>query len=317
MRIVMIGGTGHVGTYLVPRLVEAGHEVICVSRGESEPYQFHSAWGQVQRVTLNRDIEEQEGKFGKRIQEFEADAVIDMICFTPQSARQLVTALRGRVQHLLVCGTIWIHGRSRQVPTEEAHNRNAFEEYGIQKEQMTAYLLDEARCNRMPITVLHPGHIVGPGWIPVNPLGNFNPQVFTTLARGDQLAFPTLGMETLHHVHADDVAQAFEQTLTHWSTAVGEDFHVTSGAALTLRGYAEAVASWFGQEPYLTFLAGDEWKTGFSATDIEKTWEHLEHSPNCSIDKARKLLDYQPRYTSLAAIYEALQWLIQHEVILP
>lgn len=30
MRIVVIGGTGHVGTYLVPRLMEGGHEVICV-----------------------------------------------------------------------------------------------------------------------------------------------------------------------------------------------------------------------------------------------------------------------------------------------
>lgn len=33
MRGVIIGGTGHVGTYLVPRLVETGHEVICVTRG--------------------------------------------------------------------------------------------------------------------------------------------------------------------------------------------------------------------------------------------------------------------------------------------
>ncbi|MCA9890882.1 MAG: NAD-dependent epimerase/dehydratase family protein, partial [Anaerolineae bacterium] len=35
MKVVVIGGTGHVGTYLVPRLVEAGHEVVCISRGES------------------------------------------------------------------------------------------------------------------------------------------------------------------------------------------------------------------------------------------------------------------------------------------
>jgi tetracycline resistance efflux pump len=27
MRVVIIGGTGHVGTFLVPRLVMAGHEV--------------------------------------------------------------------------------------------------------------------------------------------------------------------------------------------------------------------------------------------------------------------------------------------------
>jgi uncharacterized protein YbjT (DUF2867 family) len=28
MRVVVIGGTGHVGTYLVPRLVARGHEVV-------------------------------------------------------------------------------------------------------------------------------------------------------------------------------------------------------------------------------------------------------------------------------------------------
>ena len=32
-RVVVIGATGHVGTYLVPRLVRAGHEVIAMSRG--------------------------------------------------------------------------------------------------------------------------------------------------------------------------------------------------------------------------------------------------------------------------------------------
>ena len=35
MRIVVIGGSGHLGTYLVPRLVGAGHEVINVSRAPS------------------------------------------------------------------------------------------------------------------------------------------------------------------------------------------------------------------------------------------------------------------------------------------
>ena len=35
MRVVIIGGSGHVGTYLVPRLVEAGHKVINLSRGDS------------------------------------------------------------------------------------------------------------------------------------------------------------------------------------------------------------------------------------------------------------------------------------------
>jgi uncharacterized protein YbjT (DUF2867 family) len=30
MRVLVIGGTGHVGTYMIPRLVHLGHEVIVV-----------------------------------------------------------------------------------------------------------------------------------------------------------------------------------------------------------------------------------------------------------------------------------------------
>ena len=44
-RAVIVGGSGHVGTYLVPRLVEAGFDVINVTRGKREPYQPHAAWG--------------------------------------------------------------------------------------------------------------------------------------------------------------------------------------------------------------------------------------------------------------------------------
>ena len=43
MRVVVIGGTGHVGTYMVPRLVEQGFEVVVISRQEREPYQPHGA----------------------------------------------------------------------------------------------------------------------------------------------------------------------------------------------------------------------------------------------------------------------------------
>ncbi|MGI6480617.1 MAG: NAD-dependent epimerase/dehydratase family protein [Sphaerochaetaceae bacterium] len=37
MKVVLIGATGHIGTYLVPRLVEAGHSVTAVSSGERAP----------------------------------------------------------------------------------------------------------------------------------------------------------------------------------------------------------------------------------------------------------------------------------------
>jgi nucleoside-diphosphate-sugar epimerase len=315
MRVVVIGATGHVGGYLVPRLVEAEHEVIAISRGQHKLYRQHSAWKSARQVVMEREAEEAAGAFGQHIADLQPDAVIDMICFTQRSARHLVEALRGRVQHFLMCGTIWVHGHSVQVPTAEDRSRHPFGEYGVQKAEIEAYLLKEARLHGFPATVLHPGHIVGTGWAPLNPAGHFNPQVFVQLARGEELALPNLGLETVHHVHADDVAQAFMQALANWNNAVGESFHVVSPAALTLRGYAEAVAGWFGQAASLRFLPWEEWRTTVAEAEALQTWDHIAHSPNCSIEKARRLLNYAPRYNSLQAVYEAVTWLVDHEVI--
>ncbi len=312
MRVVIIGGTGHVGTYLVPRLVAAGHEVINVSRNERAPYNPHSAWKDVKHVTIDRTTAEADGAFGPAIRDLEPDAVIDMICFKLESAQHLVEALRGNVQHFLHCGTIWVHGPSVEVPTTEMQPRHPFGEYGIQKAEIEAYLLKEARQNWFPATCLHPGHIVGPGWVPLNPAGHFNPVVFEKLAHGEELALPNIGMETVHHVHADDVAQAFMQALANWVAAIGESFHVVSSAAMTLRGYAEATAGWFGKEPNLKFLPWEAWKATVSEEEAQATWDHIAHSPNCSIAKARRMIDYQPRYSSLQAVKESVQWLVEN-----
>ena len=67
MRVVVIGGTGHIGSYLVPRLVEAGHGVTVLTRGQREPYRRHAAWEHVQRVVVDRPAEELAGTFGRRM----------------------------------------------------------------------------------------------------------------------------------------------------------------------------------------------------------------------------------------------------------
>jgi NAD(P)-dependent dehydrogenase (short-subunit alcohol dehydrogenase family) len=89
-RIVVIGATGHVGTFLVPRLVRAGHEVAALSRGTRGPYLPAPEWRAVQRVAVDRAAEDAAGVFGDRIAALAPDAVVDMLCFTPESARQLV-----------------------------------------------------------------------------------------------------------------------------------------------------------------------------------------------------------------------------------
>jgi nucleoside-diphosphate-sugar epimerase len=311
-RVVVIGGSGHVGTYLVPRLVEAGHDVICVSRGKQETYQPNRAWSFVRNVTLDRTSEEAAATFGANIAALDADIVIDMICFTLPSARHLVEALKGRVQHFLHCGTIWVYGSNPAVPASEDQPHNPFGDYGIQKAAIESYLLGEARRSGFPATVFRPGHIVGPGWDILNPAGNFNSAVFSQIARGEVLQIPNFGMETVHHVHADDIAQLIMRAIGCWSNAVGEAFNAVSPQALNLRGYAEAMYRWLGHEPKLEFMPFEQWKALQKPEDAKATWEHIVRSPSHSIEKARKLFGYEPRYSSLQAVQESVSWLIEH-----
>ncbi|HEX6361090.1 NAD-dependent epimerase/dehydratase family protein [Actinophytocola sp.] len=310
--VMVLGGTGHIGGYLVPRLVEAGHEVTVLTRGKATPYRSDGAWSRVTTVVADRVEEEAAGTFGARVRDLEPDVVIDLICFTLDSARQIVDALDGRVRHFLHCGTIWVHGPSAEVPTTEQAPRRPFGDYGVQKAAIEAYLLDRAQRNGFPATVLHPGHISGPGWVPINPAGNLELDIYRRLAEGAEVVLPNLGMETLHHVHADDVAQSFTAAMANRSVAVGESFHVVSPAALTLRGYAEAVAGWYGREADLAFLPWEQWRDTVEPDVAGATWDHIAHSPNSSIAKAVRLLDYRPRYSSLQAVREALEWLAAH-----
>jgi nucleoside-diphosphate-sugar epimerase len=315
MRVAIIGGTGHIGSYLTPLLVEAGYSVTCVCRGVRKPYREHSAWLSVEYVLVDRIEEEEAGTFGERIARLQADVIIDLTCYNLPSAQQLVKAVTGNAGHLLHCGTIWVHGPTGSVPTTEDQPRHPFGDYGIRKAAIEAWLLSARESGELAVTVLHPGHLVGPGWAPINPTGNFNTSIFASLSQGSEVRIPNFGMETLNHVHAEDVAQAFLLAAQKRSESAGQSFHVVAGSALTLRWYAEQMAEWFHQPARLKFLAFDQWKLDVSSKDAATTEDHLRHSPNCSIEKAQKLLGYKPRHTPLAAVQESVSWLIENGVI--
>jgi nucleoside-diphosphate-sugar epimerase len=249
---------------------------------------------------------EAEQAFGRSIAVLSPDVVIDLICFDVDSARQIVEALQGRVQHLLHCGSMWVHGYKTETPSREWHVKRPIGDYGLKKAAIEDYLLNAVDQRQLPVTLIHPGHIVGPGWTPVNPQGNFNSEVYARLKRGEEILIPGLGMETLHHVHADDVAQGFTLALSRLEQARGQSFQIISASAITCRGYAEAVAGWYGHQAKLRFVSWETFRATLSVQDAEQSWEHLLHSTSGSIDKAKDLLGYKPRYTSLEAIREAL-----------
>ncbi len=208
----------------------------------------------MQRVAVDRAAEDTTGVFGERIAALAADAVIDMLCFTPESAQQLLNALR---------------------PTRPL-------------------LLREHLGSRPGLDL----------------------DVWQRLATGEPLPLPDLGPGVLHHVHADDVAQAFEQALAR-PAAIGSSFHVASEQAMTVRGLAAGVAGWFGREPNIEPVNWPAFEQRVGAEHASVSREHVTRSIAASIERARNVLGYRPRYTSLEALHESLRWLTANDHVQP
>jgi nucleoside-diphosphate-sugar epimerase len=313
VRIVVIGGSGHVGSFLVPRLVRAGHEVVNLTRGVRAPYVDDKTWAEVEQIQVDRAAEDAVGTFGKRVAALEAEVVVDMICFTPDAAGALVEALRGHSGHLIHCGTIWRYGASVKQPMREDDTSPPFGKYGTQKAAIAEFLAAETQSGGLVTTVLQPGHISGPGWTPIGPLGNLDPDVWYALSAGQEIAVPGLGAELMHHVHADDVAQAFQLAIERRDATSGESFNVVAPSALTARGFLAIAASWFGQTARTRSVSWTEFRSSTTAEFADSSWEHLSRSQYASIEKARTLLGYAPAFEPEAAVLEGIRWLIDHE----
>lgn len=314
MRIVVIGGSGHIGTFLVPRLVRAGHEVVSITRSGGTGYHEAPEWAEVARVSADREQQDADGTFGATVLALDPDVVIDLVCFTLESAAALVEALRGRVAHLLHCGSIWRYGASRKLPITEGSDcaDEPIDEYGTQKAAIAQMLKDETAQGGLVTTSLHPGHIVGPGWHPTGPLGTLDPASWQVLSTGGVLRVPGSGMETMHHVHADDVAQAFELAVAHRDAAAGEDFNVVAPTALSVRGYVEIASGWFGRTASIESISWDSYRASTTEEHALASWGHLHRSQVFSIDKAQSLLGYAPAYEPERAILESVRWLVEH-----
>ncbi|NQX13414.1 NAD(P)-dependent oxidoreductase [Microbacteriaceae bacterium VKM Ac-2855] len=312
MRILVIGGSGHIGTFLIPRLVRAGHDVVTMSRGTRTAYTDSPEWRQVTTVTVDRAQQDADGSFGGTVLAQHPDAVIDLLSFTLDSTAALVEAIRGRVEHLVHCGSLWRYGPSLKLPISEGQGTPAIDEYGRQKEAIAQYLKRETAAGGLITTSVHPGHIVGPGWSPTGALGNNDPATWAALSAGRTIRVPGSGAESMHHVHADDVAQVFELAITHRDAAGGEDFHAVAPTALSVHGYAEIAARWFGQTSTLEPITWEQFRAETTAEFAESSWGHLRRNHVLSIEKARDLLGYSPAWQPEDAILESVRWLLDH-----
>lgn len=313
MRVLVIGGTGHIGSYLVPRLMEMGCEVSVVARTPEPRYaDARLGWDRVRWIVADRKEEEATDAWAERMRGLDAEVVIDLVCYEPAQQQTMTDAFIGRIDHFLHCGTIWAYGPTHRAPCHESDPRRPTTDYGRNKRDIESMLLERWRSDGFPATVVHPGHISGRRWLPIDPQGSRDgTEVYRRLATGEPVVLPDLGLATLHHVHADDVAQVFTLTVAQRGRSLGESFSAVAPHAMTLLGCCHAVASLFGREPNLQYVPLEQLDRHLSAKSAGIVREHVTHSPCCSIEKAQRLLGYAPRYTPTQIFRECVEHMVE------
>jgi hypothetical protein len=107
----------------------------------------------------------------------------------------LVRASRERSGHLVHCGTIWRYGVSVKQPMRGRHLATI---WGVRHPEgrLAELLSAETRSGGLVTTVLQPGHISGPAWPPIGPLGNLDLDIWYALSAGQEIAVQTSALSS-------------------------------------------------------------------------------------------------------------------------
>jgi len=98
-------------------------------------------WPSVQWIAADRQAEESDGIWFERMSKIETDAVIDLICYTPEQNQAMYRAFRGRITHFIHCVTFLSYGPPQKFPYEEHFPRKPIHTYSINKAKIDAFLL--------------------------------------------------------------------------------------------------------------------------------------------------------------------------------
>ena len=211
MKILVTGGTGFTGKALVRRLLDDGHQVVALDYKEGLKTEELRQWGAEVVIGTVTDREcVKRCMQGVEIVQHLAAAFRELN--VPESHYDHVNvdgtriclqeAQENKKKKFIYCSTCGIHGNVKDPPTDEDHNIAPADYYQSTKYKAEPVCLDFMKQTGMPVTILRPSAIYGPG----------DPErfqmIFRRVARG---RFPMFGSgKTLYHpVYIDNLVDAF------------------------------------------------------------------------------------------------------------
>ncbi|WP_440989454.1 NAD-dependent epimerase/dehydratase family protein [Haloarchaeobius baliensis] len=306
MKLLVTGGAGFVGSHLLHRLVDAGHDVVSFDAYESylspssrqyRPYLDHRIAG------LEDEVEFVEGdtrnpievaRTVERVQpdriahlahlpitgtcEDHPEAAVDSIV---QGTVNLLEAAKATdsVERFLYTSSSMVYGAFQYRPADEEHPRNPKGVYGGAKHAGETLTKSFCRNSDLDYTVVRPSAVYGP-----TDVNRRVSQIFVERAlEGKPLALHDGGQQVLDFTYVEDTAQGFDLALTE-DAAANETYNVTYGEGRTVKELAEVISEYVDGVETETKPVGD-FRPKRGALDNSKAREELGFEPRFSLEE--------------------------------
>jgi nucleoside-diphosphate-sugar epimerase len=315
MRILLIGGNGFIGRFVVTTLKQQGHALAVFHRGTtSTPAGVDEIRGD--RNQLKASTQE--------LQRFAPDVVIDLVISSGPQAQELMNVFRGATRRVVILSSIDVYraagvlhgtesGPLQEVPlTEESDLRRNLHPYppeGVQLlRKIFAWVTDDydkipaertvMNDRELPGTVLRLPMVYGPG----DPLHRFYPVVKRIVDGRSHIIFPeTMANWRSPRGYVENVAAAIALAAID-DRATGSIYNVCEEPSFSELEWARKIAGEMG------------WEGEFVVLPVERTPRHLLQPGNtaqhwtASSARIRHELGYQEPVTIEEAIRQTIQW---------
>src|SRR5665647_1286057 len=241
MKALFIGGTGTISTAISKQLIEKGHELYLLNRGNRN--NALPAGANILKTDINN-----EESVAELIKGMEFDVVADFIAFIPAQLERDYRLFNDKTKQFIFISS----ASAYQTPladyriTEGTPLSNPYWEYSRNKIACEEYLMRQYRENGFPVTIVRPSHTYDERSIPLGIHGSKGSwQVAKRLMEGKPVIIHGDGTSLWTMTHNSDFAKGFIGLMGNIH-AIGEPVHITSDETLTWNQIYESIADALG-----------------------------------------------------------------------
>lgn len=242
MKVLVIGGTGNIGTAVVNTLIAKGRKVTLCGRGQGRP---DCGFIRADR-TRHAEFELEMARYGSW------DCVIDMVGYTPMDAKSAVRAFAGRTEQFIFCSTVDTFVKpapSYPVGSDAPRGADPRFGYAYSKVRMEEILEEAAAVGAFALTIVRPAATYNDHSAPIGILNSG-----LAVMRRMRLGLPVIvmgdGMTLWCSAHRDDVGSAIARAAGNPHT-YGKAYTLAGEEALTWKQYYSAVAEALSAPPII------------------------------------------------------------------